>query len=124
MTAARAEFVLDGSSEQGAEAVLSRDVQLGADRASGWQRWEPAQTVVGSAPADARSLVDDSVNDEVELSSGCDAVVVVTDWQQHRTLPLERMREVMRGQLVLDARNLLVPEQVPEAGLAYAGVRC
>jgi len=59
--------------------------------------------------------------DEVELARGCDAVVIVTDWQQYRTLPLPAMRDAMRGSLLLDARNLLVAETATHAGLTYVG---
>jgi UDPglucose 6-dehydrogenase len=61
-------------------------------------------------------------DDEVELARGCDAVVVVTDWRQYGALPLREMRGVMRGDLLLDARNLLDAGQVVLAGLTYAGV--
>ena len=60
--------------------------------------------------------------DEVDLARGCDAVVIATDWQQYRTLPLAEMRDAMRGTLVLDARNLLAPDAVRAAGLTYVGV--
>ena len=61
-------------------------------------------------------------DDPVDLARGCDALVVVTDWQEYRTLPLAAMREAMRGTLLLDARNLLVPEHAREAGLSYVGI--
>ena len=60
--------------------------------------------------------------DEVSLARGCDAVVVVTDWNQYRRLPLQEMAAAMTGNLVLDARNLLQRQQVEGAGLEYVGV--
>ena len=56
------------------------------------------------------------------LAIGCDAVVVVTDWQQYKQLPLTEMRRRMRGDLILDARNLLNPEEVHRHGFSYLGV--
>lgn len=64
----------------------------------------------------------DYAMDELDLAAGCDAVVVVTDWQQYRQLDLPAMRERMRGDLVLDARNLLQPHAVRAAGLNYVGI--
>ncbi len=61
-------------------------------------------------------------DDEVELARGCDAVVVVTDWDQYRRMPLGEIAEVMQGKLLLDARNLLQPAHVTEAGLDYVGI--
>ena len=57
-----------------------------------------------------------------ELASGCDAVVIATDWPEYTRLPLAKMKAVMRGTLILDARNLLEPATVTEAGLTYVGV--
>lgn len=59
---------------------------------------------------------------EVELARGCDAVVVVTDWDDYRRMPLAEIAAVMQGELLLDARNLLQPAQVREAGLHYVGI--
>lgn len=59
--------------------------------------------------------------DEVTLARACDAVVLVTDWQQYRRLPLDEMAAVMRGRVVLDARNYLNADDVREAGLTYVG---
>ena len=61
--------------------------------------------------------------DEVlSLARGCDAVVIATDWPQYRSLPLTELRGAMKGELLLDARNLLNPDEVVRAGLTYVGV--
>jgi UDPglucose 6-dehydrogenase len=57
-----------------------------------------------------------------ELVQGCDAVVIVTDWDDYRHLDWASLAVAMRGRLVLDARNLLKPEAVTAAGLTYVGV--
>jgi UDPglucose 6-dehydrogenase len=56
------------------------------------------------------------------LALGCDALVVVTDWPEYTRLPLAEVKERMRGNLILDARNLLDPGEVREHGLTYVGV--
>jgi UDPglucose 6-dehydrogenase len=56
------------------------------------------------------------------LVRGCDAVVVVTDWDQYRHLQWDRIASLMRGRVVVDARNLLTPSVVRAAGLRYVGV--
>jgi UDPglucose 6-dehydrogenase len=60
--------------------------------------------------------------DEACLAIGCDAVIVVTDWPQYRNLPLAEMKQRMRGNLVLDARNLLNAEEVRKQGMTYVGI--
>jgi UDPglucose 6-dehydrogenase len=61
-------------------------------------------------------------DDELALARGCDAVVVVTEWDQYRRLDWKPLAEVMRGTVVLDARNALRPEAVRSAGLTYVGI--
>ncbi len=61
-------------------------------------------------------------DDEVALAQGCDALVVVTEWEQYRHLDWDAVAGAMRGTVVLDARNALRPENVRAAGLTYVGV--
>lgn len=56
------------------------------------------------------------------LAQSCDALVVVTDWNDYRFMPLADMKAVMRGDLLVDARNLLHAEDVLPHGLTYVGV--
>ena len=60
--------------------------------------------------------------DEVCLATGCDAVIIATDWAQYGKLPLKNMVNAMRGNLLVDARNMLDPDQVRDAGLDYIGI--
>lgn len=64
----------------------------------------------------------DYADSEVELARGCDAVIIVTDWPQFRQLRLAELRAAMRGDLLLDARNLLDPVEVRRQGFNYVGV--
>lgn len=57
-----------------------------------------------------------------DLAKGCDAIVVVTDWDEYRRLPLKEMRESMRGNMLMDARNLLHAEDARKAGFEYVGI--
>jgi UDPglucose 6-dehydrogenase len=57
-----------------------------------------------------------------ELAQGCDALVIVTDWPQYRQLPLAALRCAVRGNLLLDARNLLNPEEAQRHDFNYVGI--
>lgn len=57
-----------------------------------------------------------------ELAEGCDAIVLVTDWAEYRHLPLAALKAAARGDLLLDARNLLNPEEVARHGFTYLGI--
>jgi UDPglucose 6-dehydrogenase len=78
--------------------------------------WDPV--------ADASSLLQgvrfcDSV---LEAVADADAAVIVTEWEELRTLASEDVRRAMRRPLIVDGRNLLDPEQARSAGFTYEGV--
>jgi len=61
----------------------------------------------------------DSVLDAV---TGADAAVIVTEWDELKTLASEEVRTAMRRPLILDGRNLLDPEHARAAGFDYEGI--
>jgi UDPglucose 6-dehydrogenase len=78
--------------------------------------WDPV--------ADASHLLQgvtfcDSVLDAV---TGADAAVIVTEWDELKTLASEEVRSAMHRPLILDGRNLLDPEQARSAGFDYEGI--
>ncbi len=61
-------------------------------------------------------------DDLYETCRGADAVVLATEWNHFRAPDFTRVAKLMRGRHVFDGRNVLVPESVAEAGLAYRGM--
>src|SRR3954463_11552850 len=51
-----------------------------------------------------------------------DAAVIVTDWEEFRSLASPEGREAMRRPLIIDGRNLLDPEAARSAGFDYEGI--
>ena len=92
--------------------LASRLLAEGADV----RAWDPI--------ADARHLLQgvtfcDSVVDTV---TGADAAVIVTEWDELRSLASEDVREAMRRPVIVDGRNLLDPEAARAAGFTYEGI--
>lgn len=54
-----------------------------------------------------------------EACQGSDALLILTEWQQFKSLDLKRVREELRLPIVIDGRNSLVAEEVEAAGLVY-----
>jgi UDPglucose 6-dehydrogenase len=54
--------------------------------------------------------------------SGCDALIICTDWNDYRSPDFGRIKNLLSGSLILDGRNLLDPQQVAQAGLSYRGI--
>jgi UDPglucose 6-dehydrogenase len=53
---------------------------------------------------------------------GADAVVLVTEWPEFAELDLAEMAQAMRGDVLVDGRNVFDAARALEAGLAYEGV--
>jgi UDPglucose 6-dehydrogenase len=51
-----------------------------------------------------------------------DAVVLVTEWDEFKTIDLGAVAEAMAGNLLIDGRNALDPDAVRAAGLVYEGI--
>jgi UDPglucose 6-dehydrogenase len=60
--------------------------------------------------------------DPERLADGCDALVLVTDWQQFQKLDFAKMASLMTNPVVIDGRNYLNRETMQEAGFRYVGV--
>lgn len=61
-------------------------------------------------------------DDAVSLAEDCDAVVIVTEWEEFRYLDLGKIGEVMNSKVLIDGRNVLDPEAVEAAGFKYKGI--
>lgn len=56
------------------------------------------------------------------LADGCDALVVVTEWQQFLTLDYGKMAKRMNHAVIIDGRNFLDPKALEAAGFRYVGI--
>ena len=62
------------------------------------------------------------VDDPYRCADGCDALVIGTEWPEFGQLDLNRLKEMMHGDVVMDTRNVMDPAMAKEAGLVYKGV--
>ncbi len=60
--------------------------------------------------------------DAERLADGCDALVLVTEWQQFSNLDYAKMAKLMSHPVMIDGRNFLDPEKMVRAGFQYIGV--
>lgn len=54
-----------------------------------------------------------------EAAQGAHALLLVTEWEQFRTLDLTRVQEAMEVPVIVDGRNFFNPEVAREAGFEY-----
>jgi len=57
-----------------------------------------------------------------EALEGADALVLVTEWNEFRSLDLARAKEVMGRPMVIDLRNIYSPSDIEAAGFEYHGI--
>ncbi|OHV11994.1 UDP-glucose dehydrogenase family protein [Kushneria phosphatilytica] len=62
------------------------------------------------------------VADRVQAVQGADALVIVTEWKEFRTLDFEWLKAQLSMPVLVDGRNLYDPETVRQAGLMYYAV--
>jgi UDPglucose 6-dehydrogenase len=60
--------------------------------------------------------------DEYEAASESDALVVVTEWNQFRSLDLQRLKSAMSTLNIVDLRNIYEPEAIRAAGFNYVSM--
>ena len=60
-------------------------------------------------------------NDAYTASSGADCVVIATEWAEFRELDLGQLFSCVASPVLVDAKNMLVPEEVAAAGFVYYG---
>jgi UDPglucose 6-dehydrogenase len=78
-----------------------------------------------AAMAGAKAMLPGSVTfakDAVEAVSGADALVLITEWNEFRALAPTRLKQLMRGEVIVDLRNVFDPKAMRDAGFAYQGI--
>lgn len=71
---------------------------------------------------ECRRRMGDSVRyarDMYDAVNDADAVALLTEWKQFRMPSWTVVRKAMRGNLVVDGRNIYIPEELAEEGLTY-----
>ena len=57
-----------------------------------------------------------------EAAEGADAVVLLTEWKEFRMPDWPRLRQTMRGDAIIDGRNIFDKQEVLAAGFRYRGI--
>ena len=70
----------------------------------------------------ARPLLPECVTycrDAFDAAQGADALVLITEWNEFRALSPARLRDTMRGRILVDLRNVYDPVAMRQAGFDY-----
>jgi UDPglucose 6-dehydrogenase len=63
----------------------------------------------------------DMCADPYLLAERCDALMVVTEWNEFKQLDLERIHDLMKKPVILDGRNIYDPVEMARLGFYYRG---
>ncbi|HUI84033.1 MAG TPA: UDP-glucose/GDP-mannose dehydrogenase family protein [Candidatus Binatia bacterium] len=84
------------------------------------QAYDPAAT------GNARELLGDEniryAASALEAAKGADALLILTDWDEFRSLDLRLLHEALHYPIVIDGRNLFSPAVMAEHGFTYTSV--
>lgn len=57
--------------------------------------------------------------DPYEMARGCDALMVVTEWNEFKQLDLEKVKELLIAPIIFDGRNIYDPTRMKAMGFHY-----
>ncbi|MGR3983821.1 MAG: UDP-glucose/GDP-mannose dehydrogenase family protein [Gammaproteobacteria bacterium] len=93
-----------------------------------WRHGASVQAFDPAATARARQIYgerDDLAlyrDDPYQALAGADGLIVVTEWRALRAAEPARIKSELRGNVVIDARNIYEPAAIRAAGLVYYGI--
>jgi UDPglucose 6-dehydrogenase len=61
-------------------------------------------------------------DDVYKMAEGCDALIVVTPWNEFKQLDLERVKELLKCPVIYDGRNIYDPKLMKEMGFTYRAI--
>jgi UDPglucose 6-dehydrogenase len=74
---------------------------------------------------EARKLLPNEVKYITDIYKGAreaDAVVILTEWDEYKTLDLERLKRNLKGKDFIDLRNLYDPKTLQSLGFDYVSI--
>lgn len=60
--------------------------------------------------------------DPYETVKDCDALIIVTEWNEFRALNIKKIKKLLKHPNIVDGRNIYSPEEMRDHGFNYIGV--
>ncbi|KPK88837.1 UDP-glucose 6-dehydrogenase, partial [bacterium SM23_31] len=55
----------------------------------------------------------------LSILPGCDALMVITEWNEFRELDFEKAKSLMKSPVIIDGRNIYEKEEMEKLGFTY-----
>jgi len=60
--------------------------------------------------------------DAKEVLDGCDALVILTEWENFKKIKPQALRKIMKSNVIFDGRNIFEPEKMRKLGFRYYSI--
>lgn len=60
--------------------------------------------------------------DPYSMSKDCDALMVLTEWNEFKQLDFEKVKGLLKSPVIFDGRNIYEPEEMKKKGFKYRGM--
>jgi len=73
----------------------------------------------------ARPLLPEAVEmfkNSYDMAKGCDALMVITEWNEFKQLDLEKIKGLLKSPVIYDGRNIYDPKVMKEMGFTYRAI--
>ncbi len=60
--------------------------------------------------------------DSYDTANGCDALVILTEWEEFKKLDLKKIKKLMKAPIIVDGRNIFEPEKMKSLGFIYKSI--
>jgi UDPglucose 6-dehydrogenase len=60
--------------------------------------------------------------DPYEMAEGCDALIVITPWNEFKQLDLQKIKNLMHSPVIFDSRNIYNPQEMNALGFRYRSI--
>lgn len=60
--------------------------------------------------------------DPYEAAAGCDAIMIITEWNEFKQIDLEKLKRLLKTPIIMDTRNIYDPTRMREMGFTYRAI--
>jgi len=64
----------------------------------------------------------DFCKDPYETAAGSDALLILTEWSEFKTMELKRIKRLLKNPLIIDGRNIFDPARMRKSGFKYISI--
>lgn len=64
----------------------------------------------------------DMFDEPYKMADGCDALMVITEWNEFKQLDLDKVKNLLKSPIIYDGRNIYEPGRMKEMGFTYRAV--